>query len=134
MLRFPISSLTLTKQKMLTTCASVPRFYVTVEGHEHDSNLGAVVYNLQVGIQDGKDVVTHTIQARFSQMEVLDKKLRGSLAGCAAAKPFPPKQWLFNTNERFVRTRSADLQRYFDSLVQVRNLGTNPEFCGFFQM
>jgi hypothetical protein len=134
MLRFPISSLPLAKQKMLTMCGSVPRFYITVERYDFHERLGAIVYDLQVGIQDREDVIAHTIQARFSQLELLDKKLRDSVPSCESLKPFPPKRWLCNTNDRFLRARSMELQRYLLNLVQIRTMGTNPDFTGFLQI
>jgi hypothetical protein len=37
------------------------RGFVTIEGHEYDRNLDGAVYELQVDIEDEKDVIAHTI-------------------------------------------------------------------------
>jgi hypothetical protein len=133
MKRFPVSALPLSKQKMLLTCGSSPRFYLTIERYGLSEFVAAIVYEIQVGIQEEHDVVVHTVSTRFSELHQLNTELQRTLTGSARLAPFPQKRWLGNTTKSFLQTRANGLQEFLSSLVPVRNMSQRPEFVGVFR-
>ncbi len=72
---------------------------------------------------------------RFSQLNDLDQKVRAHYQAnfpdlVEKLPPFPPQRMRFftdHTNLNFIEERKNLLDAYFDALVQIENMSTNPE-------
>ena len=134
MFRIPVSSLPLKKQHLLAKSMTKPPMYITIEKHDYDKIARAVVYELQIGVQHGQDIVTTTIRKRFSEMDRLDKTIRAALCNHTNFPQFPPKKWIGNTNEAFIQQRTEDLDRYLIQLLRVPGIIENSDFKQFFDI
>jgi hypothetical protein len=134
MLRIPVASLPLPKQKMLASCTSVPRLYISIERFRFACEIQAVVYEIQIGVQQNQDVIVHTVNLRFSQMEKLHQSLSQRISLTGSNLRFPVKRWFGNTNEQFLKQRADNLQKYFSDLLQIRGMGGNHALRKLFQI
>ena len=108
--------------------------YITIERHEYDKTARAVVYEIQIGIQHDSDITTNTIRARYSEMDMLDRKIRETLDENVELRPFPAKKWIGNTSEAFIQQRTQDLQDYMTQLLKVPGILDNEHFRQFFKI
>ena len=134
MFRIPVSSLPLQKKQLLSKCVSMPPMYITIEKHKYDEIARAVVYEIQIGIQHGNDINTNTIRTRYSEMDNLDKQIRGTLGNGAQLRQFPAKKWIGNRDEEFLKQRSSELQDYMIQLLKVPGILQNLHFRKFFDI
>ena len=72
-----------------------------------------------------------TVHSRFSQLNHLHRELVGFHRGVALPE-FPPKRWLGNKQDSFLRERMRLLTNYFAQLLEIPQLQTSPllqDFC-----
>ena len=134
MLRIPIASLSLRKQKLLANSQLSPPLFISIEGHHYDIIVKAIIYEVQVCIQSGHDVVINSIKLRFSDFEKLDQKIHNKLIKNNNAPSFPPKKWFWNTNEEFVREREEGLKEYIEYILMVPEIYEDSAFLSFFHL
>lgn len=134
MLRIPISSLPLRKQKLLANSPLATPTYISIEGHHYDSTVCAIIYEIQVGLQCGHDVITENLKARFSDFEKLDKALRPILDKNHYCCQLPPKRWFGNTEESFVCEREESLRNYIEHFLSNPEISKSKEFQSFFHL
>ncbi|KAK8885273.1 Sorting nexin-29 [Tritrichomonas musculus] len=134
MLRIPLTSLPLKKQKLLAESPLQTPTFISIEGHHYDKSVSAVIYEIQVGFQCGHDVITENIKARFSDFERLDKVIRPILDKYNYTCPFPPKRWFGNTEESFICEREESLRTYIATTLKSPEVNHSKEFLSFFHL
>jgi hypothetical protein len=112
----------------------MPRTYISIERFRFVPEVQAIVYEIQIGVQQNQDVIIHTVNLRFSQMEKLHQKLNARISRTGSHLEFPVKRWFGNTDEQFLKQRAADLQTYFSGLLQLRGMGGNQALRNLFQI
>ena len=130
----PLLSLSQSKKSQLHQSANDQPFYIHIQSYQTDKKGGPTFYLLEFGIQNHESVQVHPINVRFSQLNWLDKQIRQKFINSSMLNKFPPKKFLFNTDQAFLKKRSEELQKYLASLTKVPHLMQYDEFRKFFNL
>ncbi|OHT04891.1 PX domain containing protein [Tritrichomonas foetus] len=133
-MNIPISNLSQKKQAQLQLSNVIPPMYISIESYNYESSVKAVVYEIEVGIQNNQMVSTHVIHRRFSAMKTFDTQIRSQFGDSHYLLSFPPKTLFPNTSKAFLEQRSEQLQKYLANLVKIPGLSSSPTFTQFFEI
>lgn len=128
----PLSSLQQKKLSQLQSSIAIPPMYITLEGYQLASDLNAILYNIEIGIQKNQTVYVKTCQRRYSALQELDTSIRAQFHDSKYLLPFPPKKYLGNMDPAFIEKRQSQLENYLENLIKVPGVCTSSLFSRFF--
>ena len=108
--------------------------YIIVEDFEVDYSVNKIVFNIEVGIQKGRETHTNIVRKSFAQLKKMDEIIRKHFSKSRYLLPFPPSKICGKMTKEFLEKRSEDLQNYFTSLVQISDIFVSTEFVEFFEI
>ena len=120
------------KRDQLKSSRSIPQMYIIVEDYEIDYSINKIVFNIEVGIQKGREIHTTIVRKSFAQLKHLDNMIRPHFNKSRFLLPFPPNKICGKMSKEFLEKRSEDLQNYFTSLVQISDIFISIDFVEFF--
>jgi len=130
----PISSLSQKKVAQLNSAISIPPLYLSVERFEFCEDLNAVLYTIEVGIQNDDVVYKHMVQRRYSALQEFDAQIRPAFGDSKYLHEFPPKKLFGNFDPHFLEKRADKLQEYLGNLCRVAGLCESSVFKRFFEI
>jgi hypothetical protein len=116
-----MSTLSQKKLSQLKDTLYSPSLYLSIEGFHLDRSTGAVFYDIEIGIALQNDRFVHisNTRLRYSDLDRLDREIRRCLDSPNYLPAFPPKRFIGNTNQDFLKRRASDLQDYLDRLSRL---------------
>lgn len=129
-----IANLSQPKQSQLLSSNSIPPMYITIEKYELDSEIDAIIYHLEVGIQHDTKVLTKTVMKRYSELRSFDTEIRKDFGDSKYMVAFPPKAFLRNKDPAFLEERSLQLQKWLTGLVKIPGISTSSSVARFFSI
>lgn len=130
----PVASLPQKKLSQLQNSTVDPRMYIYIEKFDLDPSVGAVVYDIEIGMQKENIVHVHKIQKRYSELYEFDSQIRPLYKNSRFLQPFPPKKRFGNKDKAFLDQRAEALQKYLSNLVKVAGLVSTIQFCRCFEI
>lgn len=134
MIILPLSSLSPSKRSLLQKSSIRPPTYLSVEGTDYDPLIQATLYELEIGVLYGTDIIVQRTMYRFSSLKKLDDRLRPRLYNIKLLMPFPPKRYFGNFKKDFVDERAAQIHFYLQGLMRIPGIQKIPEFTKFFHL
>lgn len=129
-----MAQLSSAKVSQLQNSTIHPRMYLSIEGYVLDPQSGAIVYEIEVGIQKHQIVKVHKVKKRYSELIKFDESVRGSFKESRFLQPFPPKKVFGNKEEKFLKERAKALQNYISNLTRVNALTRSAAFVRTFEI
>jgi hypothetical protein len=133
-MEIPLASLSQKKLAQLQSSTVIPRMYLYIEKYDLDPALGAVVYEIEIGVQKGQIVRVFKVQRRYSALLGFDEQIRPLYKDSRFLQPFPGKKAFGNKEPAFLSDRAEKLQRYLTNLVRVASVVNTPAFIRTFNI
>jgi hypothetical protein len=133
-MEIPLASLSQKKLSQLQSSTVMPRMYLYIEKFDLDPVSGAVMYDIEVGIQKGQIVRVFKVQRRYSVLAGFDEQIRPLYKDSRFLQPFPPKKMFGNKDQAFLNGRAEKLQKYLTNLVRVAGVINTPAFIRCFEI